>query len=155
MAINIFVVGTIAALSAFAGNPKPSMKSLGDQVVCLCGVCYESVNNCNHYNCSTATEMRALIQKEIAGGKDETTILQDFVLHYGVQVLASPPPKGFNLVVWILPGVGLIIGLGVVILITRRWRKRPSPASTATPHSIDPKLLAAVEEEIKRSGIRG
>ena len=73
-------------------------------------------------DCAEKAEMQAFIKKEIADGKDETAILQDLSLKYGVQVLSAPPAHGFNLAVWILPGVGLLAGLGIVVVIVRRWK---------------------------------
>lgn len=137
--------------SALAGNSKPIAKSIGNSLMCQCG-CPETVTLCNHLNCSSRTEMQASIQKEIDAGKEETTILQDFVLRYGVKVLATPPPKGFNSLVWILPGGCLIAGLVILIVITRRWRKPLAEPGAAAVASVDPKLLAAVEEEMKSSG---
>ncbi len=94
--------------------------------------------------------MEGMINKGIAQGKDETAIIQDLVLRYGVQVQATPPAKGFNRTVWILPGVGLAAGLLLVIVIARRWRRlsiRPSKPAAAP---VDPKLVAAVEQEIDK-----
>jgi cytochrome c-type biogenesis protein CcmH/NrfF len=97
--------------------------------------------------------MRPIIEKEIAEGKDETTILQDLAIRYGVQVLAAPPAKGFSLTAWILPGLGFLAGLSFVVIIVRRWR-RPSPVVAAIPAKpLDAKLLKAVEEEMKDSGL--
>ena len=98
-------------------------------------------------------QMEALVLKDIDAGKDEQAILKDFVDRYGVGVLAAPPAKGFDLTAWILPGVGLIVGLVAVIVIVRRMRK-PSPGAAEAPATaIDPKVLAAVEEEMKTSGL--
>ena len=98
-------------------------------------------------------QMEALIMKDIDAGKGEQAILQDFVGRYGVGVLAAPPAKGFDLTAWILPGVGLIVGLVVVVSIVRRM-KVPRPEPTTTPaSSIDPKVLAQVEEEMRRARI--
>jgi cytochrome c-type biogenesis protein CcmH len=116
--------------------------------MCLCG-CVTTLNHCPHRDCATVAEIRPIIEKEIAEGKDETTILQDLAIRYGVQVLAAPPTSGFNLAVWILPGVGLIVGLSLVVLIVRRWRKPGPEASGVSAQSLDPRLLAAVEEEMK------
>jgi cytochrome c-type biogenesis protein CcmH len=96
--------------------------------------------------------MRALIQKEVAAGKDETTILQDMTLRYGVKVLAAPPARGFNLTVWILPILGLMVGLAGVVLIVRQWRKPPSEPPGTPPTSFDPKIIEAVEAEMKKVG---
>jgi cytochrome c-type biogenesis protein CcmH len=120
--------------------------------MCLCG-CVATLNYCPHRDCATVAEIRPIIEKEIAEGKDETTILQDLAIRYGVQVLAAPPAKGFSLTVWILPGVGLLAGLSFVVIIVRRWRK-PSPVAAPIPAKpLDRKLLTAVEEEMKASGL--
>ena len=138
------------AAVAFAATGKPTVKSLGDELICQCG-CNQTVNECNHFECPSQAEMRKMAAQELAEGKDETTILQDFVLKYGVKVLASPPTKGFNLTVWVLPGFGLLLGLGLVILIVRHWH-RPAPQAAAGSEPIDPKVLEAMEEEMKKVG---
>ncbi len=150
-AISIMVAGIFAASSTPAGGSKATLKSLGEGLICQCG-CNMTVNSCNHYECSSRTEMQARIQKEIAEGKDETTILQDFVLRDGVKVLSTPPARGFNLTVWILPGLGLITGFVLLIVIIKRWHKPTGGSRDAPAATIDPKLLAAVEEEMKTSG---
>jgi cytochrome c-type biogenesis protein CcmH/NrfF len=148
LACTLFVVSMTRADSA----RKPTLESIGDQVMCLCG-CVATLNHCPHRDCATVAEMRPVIAKEIADGKDETTILQDLAIRYGVQVLAAPPARGFSLTAWILPGVGLLAGLSLVVMVVRRWRK-PSPVSGAIPPKpLDPKLLTAVEEEMKASGM--
>lgn len=145
--------GLLVVSSAGVGDPKPSAKSVGDGLMCQCG-CPETVTLCNHPVCSSRTEMQAQIQREIDAGKSETSIVQDFILRYGVKVLATPPATGFNRMVWILPAAVLMGGLALVLVFTRRWRRPATEAVAAVPAAIEPKLLAAVEEEMKRSGIR-
>ncbi len=151
VASGIFVVVLLAAWPARGGSPKPSSKSVGEGLTCQCG-CGQTVTGCNHLECSARTEMQAQIEKEIAAGKSETTILQDFVLRYGVKVLATPPATGFNLTVWILPAACLVAGLVFVVWVTRRWRKPAVRLAGRTPGPLDPKVLAAVEEEMKVTG---
>jgi len=139
----------LASSSSLWGATKPTVKSMGDAVMCQCG-CAQTVTACNHYECATRAEMNALSDKEIKAGKDETTILQDFVKQYGVQVLASPPASGFNMTVWVLPGIGLMVGLLVVVMIVRRWRRPPPESSLPPLGPIDPKIIEAMEEEMKK-----
>jgi cytochrome c-type biogenesis protein CcmH len=131
---------------------KPTVEALGNEVQCPCG-CVAPLNQCPMLNCSEKAEMRAFITKEIADGKDETTILQDLSLRYGVQVLSAPPAHGFNLAVWILPGIGLLVGLGLVVVIVRRWNRKPPPVASPSATAPDPKVLSAVEEEMKSAGL--
>jgi cytochrome c-type biogenesis protein CcmH len=98
--------------------------------------------------------MQAFIKKEISEGKNETAILQDLALRYGVQVLSTPPARGFNLTVWILPSVGLLAGLGIVVVIVRRWKRKPATEEGPPSASYDPKILNAVEEEMKSTGMK-
>jgi cytochrome c-type biogenesis protein CcmH/NrfF len=138
-------------LSSGRAAAKPTQRSIEGALTCQCG-CNQTVAGCDHYGCGSREEMRALIQREIAAGKDETAIFQDMTLRYGVKVLASPPPQGFNLTVWILPILGLMVGLGAVVLIVRHWRKPPGEPPCVLPSTTDPKVLAAVEAEMKKIG---
>jgi cytochrome c-type biogenesis protein CcmH len=147
--LGLLVCGTPAARAA---GSVPTAKAIGDAVICQCG-CNQTVASCNHYMCSSRTEMQALAEKEIAAGKGETTILQDFVLRYGVKVLAAPPASGFNLTIWILPVIGVLAGLWFVVVIVRRWRRSAPEAFASAPAPVDPKLLAEMEEEMKASGL--
>ena len=151
--VAVLVIGLSLASMTRADSPrKPTLESIGDQVMCLCG-CVATLNHCPHRDCATVAEMRPVISQEIAAGKDETTILQDLAIRYGVQVLAAPPARGFSLTAWILPSVGLLAGFSLVVGVARRWRK-PRPAlAGADAKPLDPKLLAAVEEEMKSAGM--
>ena len=144
--------GAFAALAPAAeegGGANPTLKSVGEHIVCQCG-CNYGLNYCLHNNCSSDEEISAFIEKEISEGKDQPTILKDLVDRYGMKVLAAPPAEGFNLTAWILPGLGLVVGLVVVTLAVRRLRK-PTAVVTAGPAPpVDPELLAAVEEEMKQ-----
>jgi cytochrome c-type biogenesis protein CcmH/NrfF len=144
----------LAAATARGASQKPTVESIGNQVMCLCG-CVATLNHCPHVNCAMKAEMLASIRQEIAAGKDETTILQDLAIKYGVKVLAAPPKKGFDLAVWILPGIGLLAGLAFAIVLVRRWRspsRAPSAGAAAIP-PVDPEVLVAVEKEMETTGL--
>ena len=151
------ILVSILAIHASAGaTGPPSVRSLGDGLTCQCG-CNLTVNGCNHEMCSSRDEMRGMAQKEIDSGKSETKILQDFVLRYGVKVLSTPPPGGFNSTVWILPGLAFILGLGGAIVLVRRWRRPrggPPIPRARNASAIDPLVLSAIEEEMEKSGLR-
>jgi cytochrome c-type biogenesis protein CcmH/NrfF len=149
----LLALTTLGAGPARAVDPRPTVESVGERVMCLCG-CVAILNHCPHLNCSMQAEERGTIQKAIDEGKDEPAILQVMVQQYGVKVLAAPPAQGFNLAAWILPGLGVILGLSLVVVIVRRWRRpRPAPAVADRAPDVDPKLLAAVEKEMKASGL--
>ncbi|TAM79541.1 MAG: hypothetical protein EPN47_17190 [Acidobacteria bacterium] len=145
--IMVFVMVNVAMA---AQSPAQVEKDIGDKVYCLCG-CVTSLNTCAHLNCEVKAEMHKIIRADLSEGKGEPAILQDLVDHYGEKVLAAPPARGFNLTAWILPGVGLLIGLLLAITIVRRWR-RPA-VQAAAPEGAPPvaeNVLSAVEEEMKK-----
>ena len=140
----------IANIAVAARSPEQIAQDIGYKVYCMCG-CVTALNHCPHENCPVKSEMHKIIRTGLAEGKAEPAILQDLVDRYGEQVLAAPPPHGFNLTAWILPGVGLLIGLFLAVTIVRRWRRpAPAPATDASTAPLDPTVRAAVEEEIKK-----
>jgi cytochrome c-type biogenesis protein CcmH len=130
-----------------ARTPEQIAQDIGNKVYCLCG-CVTALNHCPHENCPIKTEMHKIINADLAEGKTEQATIQDLVDHYGEKVLAAPPASGFNLTAWILPGLGLIVGLVLAIAIVRRWRRPALQAAPASP--VDDNLRAAVEEEMKK-----
>jgi cytochrome c-type biogenesis protein CcmH/NrfF len=142
----------VASVARGDSARKPTLEAIGNEVQCICG-CNAPLNQCPHLDCAEKAEMQAFIKKEIADGKDETAILQDLSIRYGVQVLSTPPAHGFNLAVWILPSVGLLVGLGFVVVIVRRWKRKPAIALAPASATHDPKVLTAVEQEMKSTGL--
>jgi cytochrome c-type biogenesis protein CcmH len=89
-----------------------------------------------------ATQMRAIVRERLAAGDTPAQVRQYFVERYGEWILLSPPRRGFNLLVWLAPLVAVVVGLGLVALLLRRWtaRRRPAP----------PPVDAAMSERIRR-----
>jgi cytochrome c-type biogenesis protein CcmH/NrfF len=140
----------IANIVVAARSPEQIEQDIGYKVYCMCG-CVAALNHCPHENCPVKSEMHKIIRTDLTEGKAEPAILQDLVDRYGEQVLAAPPPRGFNLTAWVLPGVGLLIGLFLAVTIVRRWRRpAPAPAAGACTAPLDPTVRAAVEDEMKK-----
>ena len=73
--------------------------------------------------------------ERLAAGETPEQVTAYFVEKYGTWILLAPPRHGFDLLVWVVPFVGLALGLVLVGLAMRRWSRR----SAAAP-------LAAVDE---------
>jgi cytochrome c-type biogenesis protein CcmH len=73
----------------------------------------------------SALAMRDEIQELFAKGYTEEQIVSYFERSFGEFVLLVPKPQGFNLLVWLLPVVALLIGL----LIVFRQSGRGTPAT--------------------------
>ena len=92
-----------------------------------------------------AKEMRNLIRELLQQGKSREEIKKYFVSRYGDFVLLEPPKRGFNLLVWGLPFVALVVGACGVYLVAKRWTQR---GHQATP-PMDPVYAERVRRELK------
>jgi cytochrome c-type biogenesis protein CcmH len=73
-------------------------------------------------------QMRDVVRSHVASGMTDDEVKAYFVGRYGEWILMSPPAKGFNLLVYVLPMLWLLGGAGVLVFFIRRWtRKPPAP----------------------------
>ncbi len=94
-------------------------------------------------------DWRAQIRDQLAEGWTDQQVIDYFVSQFGERVLAEPQRKGFTSLVWILPVIAVIIGLGVVYEILKSWRSpRLAPPSNAPPVEISTEILTEIEQEL-------
>ena len=154
----LFLGLALVNVAMAARTPEQIAQDIGNKVYCLCG-CVTSLNTCPMLRCEEKAAMHKIINTDLAEGKTEPAILQDLVDRYGEKVLAAPPAHGFNLAAWLLPGIGMLIGLFLAVVIVRKWRRPalqaavpagPVGSASVAASAADDKLRAAVEEEMKK-----
>jgi cytochrome c-type biogenesis protein CcmH len=74
-----------------------------------------------------AQEMKSVIRQRLQDGESPAEVKAYFVERYGEWILLRPEAHGFNLVVYILPVIGLLLGGGLVFTTVRKWT-RPADA---------------------------
>lgn len=88
-----------------------------------------------------AQQMRGVVREQLAEGRSPEEVKAYFVERYGEWVLMRPPARGFNLAVYVLPGLALVGGVLLVVVLTRRWAGRGPGESTASgPPDDEPEL---------------
>ncbi len=87
------------------------------ELMCTCG-CTMVLNTCV---CGTSDEMRNTISCMIADLKNKKEIMGWYVANHSETVLAAPTRRGFNLIAYIGPWVGLLFGAGIAVVFVRRW----------------------------------
>lgn len=105
-----------------------------------------------------AKQMRAMVREKLTAGESREQVLAFFVERYGEGVLAAPHKKGFSLLAWAIPAVGVLMGLGAVVVAVRRMRRRgeaeplantPMPSGETAEDELAP-YLAKVDEELRQ-----
>lgn len=136
---------------------------IGAKLKCMCGGCDQSAARCYHVGgqysgpCDVAKQEIKEIDAQIALGKSDDQVLQAMIAQYGPQAYVEPPKSGFGLVAWLMPILYLLAGTALVIVIMKRWRKRPAAISTAAAAAgaaggvqVTPELLARARELAQR-----
>jgi cytochrome c-type biogenesis protein CcmH len=95
-----------------------------------------------------AGQMRTIIRERLAAGESPDEVQRYFVQRYGEWILLSPPRRGFNLLVWLLPLVFVMAGFAVVAILVRRWTRRPR--GVAEPVAVDPVMSERIRREVER-----
>jgi len=113
----IFVLFLIVSLLTPVLGHALVTSDIEPELMCDCG-CGDILANCT---CERSEEFRGIINGMIQSGKTKKEVIAAFVAQFGEVILSSPPPSGFNLVAYIAPGVGLLMGLGVAVVFVRRW----------------------------------
>jgi cytochrome c-type biogenesis protein CcmH len=98
-------------------------------------------------------QWRALIGEKLAAGWTEEQIKAYFVEQYGDRVLAEPPRRGLNWLVYILPPVAMLIGLYILFKAIKSWRSSATdvlPETSTDLSDIDEEYIARLEEELRK-----
>jgi cytochrome c-type biogenesis protein CcmH len=102
-----------------------------------------------------AHRIEAFAQRRCRAGDTKSQIKNQLVAQFGESILAAPPKKGFGLLAWILPIVGVLAGAVVVGVLARRWARsrEPAPAAAGMQRNgrpLSPELERRVDEELAR-----
>ena len=74
-------------------------------------------------NSQLALSMKEVVRIKVSEGKSKEEILDYFILQYGDTILAKPPIRGFNLLLWILPPGILVLSILLWIIRVKRNNK--------------------------------
>jgi cytochrome c-type biogenesis protein CcmH len=136
--------GHLEVLPAKPAGDRPTLADLEGEV--MCPVCNTTLDQSSS---PAARQIEAFISARIAAGDSKSEIKDKLVAEYGPQILAAPPKKGFDLLAWLLPIVGLVGGALVLGLLAWRWSRGREPGPPATVQ-LSPALERRVDEELAR-----
>ncbi len=140
--------------AAYAQAPTPQTVS-DDQVNAIAGQLYCPVcENVPLDVCGTqaCAQWRSLIREKLAQGQTPQQIKDYFAGYYGDRVLAEPPARGLNWLVYILPPLFILGGAYILLRVLGRMRALPAAAQPAAerPEPDDP-FMARFEEQVRKA----
>jgi cytochrome c-type biogenesis protein CcmH len=120
----VLAAGTLAAQDFDRAEYQKAIET----ILCDCGCHPQSVEECA---CGRAAEMREEIASLIRQGKTGDEVIAQYVAEHGEQIRIAPTARGFNLVAWIGPGLGLLAASLAVVALLLRWKRSPTSAAEA------------------------
>jgi len=137
------VLALVAGTALAAAPDEATVQAVAAQLRCV--VC-QNLSVADSPS-ETANQMRAIIRQHLADGETPEQVVAYFVDKYGIWILLAPPRRGFNLVVWVTPFAGLLVGLVVVAVVVHRWRRRARLAP-ASPPPVDEAMRGRIAREM-------
>jgi cytochrome c-type biogenesis protein CcmH len=137
----------VLAAPAAACTPKASQAYLETRLVCI--TCHTTLDESDS---TFAVEMKNEIARQIKACRTNAQIIDSMVSEFGPSVLSTPQTHGFDLIAWVLPLGGILLGAAALGFGARRWRAVRTDAGIDSTHSLglDAEDERRVDEELKR-----
>ncbi len=154
LAVALLPVGALAAEGFETQTPiqlSPAQEAramrIGKQIRCV--VCQGM--SAADSPAEMAHAMMTRVRELVVEGKTDDQILDYFAGRYGEWALLEPKPRS-NPLVWVLPGVALLAGFGLIAYVV--WGRRGPPASPPPPSSLAAKAPEPATGDKYRDEIR-
>jgi cytochrome c-type biogenesis protein CcmH len=148
-----------------AGRPReritdyendPFIIEIESRLSCPCP-CTLDVYTCRttKFDCGTWPVMHRAVIELVKQDKTAEEIIEAFVAQYGETILMAPPKGGFNLVGYVLPGLGIFaVGTAMLWMLVGRSRSGREAVplgaeSTGTGSPISDEDAALLEKELE------
>ena len=138
------LVAAAALAQTAAEKPSQDVLRVGARLACQCG-CKDSVASCSMLECSFSKPAKERIARMLAVGMTDGQIIEAFVRDNGPGVYLAPP-SAFG---WIVPYAAVGMGLVVIWLFIRKYRK-PAPLPEIGAMEIDDPELEKYKDQIEK-----
>jgi cytochrome c-type biogenesis protein CcmH len=151
LAALVAVLALALAAPALASEEHPTQSEL--EAYLVCPQCHTTIDESDS---PIAQQMKVYIRERIAEGATRSQIIDEFVgapNYMGDAVRGVPQTKGFDLLAWVLPFLGIAVGAVALAAAAWYWSRSRSdgrPAVAAAGPALDPELDRRVDEELAR-----
>jgi cytochrome c-type biogenesis protein CcmH len=134
----------LAGPAAACAHPRTSLGYLEGQV--MCPTCHTTLDQSDS---ASARRIEHYIQMRIDQCATAGQIKDELVANFTAAILAAPPRKGFDLIVWWLPIGGVVLGAIAVAFGVWRW-SRARPSDDEEPPPLDAETERKLDELLAR-----
>lgn len=139
-----------------AKDNDAAIQAIEKRLSCTCG-CGLDIYTCRttDFSCTFSPGYHRQILSLAAGGMSADEIIAEFVKEHGESILMSPPRRGFALLGYYGPWIGMAAAAGGLVLLVRAWSRRTARMARvvqpATPATVDatPAELERLQRELK------
>lgn len=103
-------------------------------------------------NAPVARRMKEFVLVRWRQGWSKERVIDALAAEFGEDVRTTPPKSGFGLVAWLIPAIAVLVGLAILVVMTRRWVRRRRAAGDEEPAALDPADGARLDRELERFG---
>jgi cytochrome c-type biogenesis protein CcmH len=137
----------VLAAPAAACTPRASQAYLETRLVCI--TCHTTLDESDS---PFAVEMKQEIARQIKACRTNSQIIDSMVAQFGPAVLSTPQTHGFDLIAWVLPLGGVLLGAAALAFGARRWQavRTPAPEDSTRTVGLDPEDERRVDEELEK-----
>ena len=114
-----------------SADPALEARMLALTAELRCLVCQNQTIADSHAD--LAVDLRQQVREMLQQGQSNQQILDYMTARYGDFVLYRPPLKSTTVLLWVGPGVMLVGGLAVLVLVLRRRSRMPAEQFDADP----------------------
>lgn len=117
------ILSMILALSINPAQPGPDleMEARAIDAMLIAPCCFRQ--QVSVHQSPAADEVRADVRARLAAGETRPQILDAYVARYGKRILVEPPATGFDLSLYVMPFVTLVLSAGLVAAVLRRFTR--------------------------------
>jgi cytochrome c-type biogenesis protein CcmH len=138
------ILAAVALAQTASEKPSVDVRRVGARLACQCG-CKDSVATCSMLECSFSKPAKERIAQMQAVGYTDDQIVQAFIRDYGQGIYLAPP----NAFGWIVPYASVGVGLVIIWLFIKKYRK-PAPVADLGTIEIDDPALAKYKDQIEK-----
>jgi cytochrome c-type biogenesis protein CcmH/NrfF len=121
--LRLLAVATLVSLALAMDADSHRLESLAARLHCTCG-CGEILQECSHPKCEIRGSLKHELADAIQQGQTDDQILELMGARHAATILQTPPFKGFNTMLWIVPIVICLFALAFVLFGRLRSGRR-------------------------------